>query len=74
MTRYYTNLPMRTFSKLEKIAMEASYTLQQRGDIATRWNDEEDFPEICIASIQGMLEAAYRLGREDGEKIGRTEA
>lgn len=74
MTRYYTNLPLRTFIKLEKIALEASISLQNRGDIACRWNDEEDFPEIAITSIQGMLEAAYRLGKEDGEKLGRLEA
>ena len=74
MARYYTNLSMATFRKLEQIATDASETLGERGDIACRWNDEEDFPEICITSIQAMLEAAYRLGKEDGEKLGRMEA
>ena len=48
--------------------MTASYTLQQRGGIDMRHNDREDFPEIEIASIQAMLEDAYRLGLEDGKR------
>lgn len=53
---------------LEKIAMAASYTLEIRGGIETRNNDEEDFPEIGINSIQRMLEEAFRLGKAAATK------
>lgn len=69
MTKYYTNLRARKMAELEKIAMMASYTLTERGGIDMRHNDREDFPEIEIASIQVMLEDAYRLGLEDGKKL-----
>ena len=68
MTKYYTNLRARKMAELEKIAMRASYTLNERGGIDMRHNDREDFPEIEISSIQVMLEEAYRLGLEDGRK------
>ena len=68
MAKYYTNLTAKKLAELEKIAMTASYTLQQRGGIDMRHSDREDFPEIEIASIQAMLEDAYRLGLEDGKK------
>lgn len=53
---------------LEKIAMAASYTLKIRGGIETRNNDEEDFPEIGINSLQTMLEEAFRLGKAAATK------
>lgn len=68
MKRYYTNLTAKKMAQLEKIAMTASYSLNDRGGIDMRNNDTEDFPEIEIASIQVMLEDAYRLGLEDGKK------
>ena len=68
MTKYYTNLTAKKLKELEKIAMTASYSLNERGGIDMRHNDREDFPEIEIASIQVMLEDAYRLGLEDGKK------
>lgn len=68
MKRYYTNLTAKKMAQLEKIAMTASYSLNERGGIDMRNNDTEDFPEIEIASIQVMLEDAYRLGLEDGKK------
>jgi hypothetical protein len=69
MKKYYTNLRARKMAELEKIAMMASYTLNERGGIDMRHNDREDFPEIEIASIQVMLEDAYKLGLEDGKKL-----
>lgn len=69
MKKYYTNLRARKMAELEKIAMMASYTLNERGGIDMRHNDREDFPEIEVASIQVMLEDAYRLGLEDGKKL-----
>ena len=58
----------RTLKALERIAMEASYTLEERGGIDGRNNDTEDFPEISICAIQEMLEKAYLLGRADAQK------
>ena len=63
-----TKLNKKTMKELERIAMKASLSLQQRGGIDGRMNDEEDFPEISIYSIQAMLEEAYNLGRKDGHK------
>lgn len=68
MKKYYTNLTAKKMAELEKIAMTASYALNERGGIDMRSNDREDFPEIEIASIQVMLEDAYRLGLKDGKK------
>lgn len=68
MKKYYTNLTAKKLAELEKIAMTASYTLNERGGIDMRHNDREDFHEIEISSIQVMLEDAYRLGLEDGKK------
>ena len=68
MKKFYTNLTAKKMAELEKIAMTASYALKERGGIDMRHNDREDFPEIEIASIQVMLEDAYRLGLEDGKK------
>lgn len=68
MKKFYTNLTAKKMAELEKIALTASYSLKERGGIDMRHNDREDFPEIEIASIQVMLEDAYRLGLEDGKK------
>ena len=69
MKKFYTNLTAKKMAELEKIAMTASYSLKERGGIDMRHNDRENFPEIEIASIQVMLEDAYRLGLKDGEKM-----
>lgn len=63
-----TKLNKKTLKELERIAMNASWPLQQRGGIDGRMNDAEDFPEISVLAIQAMLEEAYRLGRKDGHK------
>ena len=68
MKKYYTNLTAKKMAELEKIAMTASYALNERGGIDMRNSDREDFPEIEISSIQVMLEDAYRLGLEDAKK------
>ena len=60
----------RTLKALEQIAMEASYSLEQRGGIEGRGCDSEDFPEVSILAIQTMLERAYLLGKADAEKNG----
>lgn len=68
MKKYYTNLTAKKMKELEQIAMTASYTLKERGGIDMRGGDSVDFMEIEIASIQVMLEDAYRLGMEDAKK------
>ena len=54
-----------TLKALEQIAMEASYSLAERGGIDCRNNDDEDFQELSIYAIQKMLEKAYLLGKAD---------
>lgn len=48
---------------LEKIAMEESYSIEERGGLDSRNNDDEDFMEISVTSLQRMLKRAYELGR-----------
>ncbi len=58
----------RTMEKLEKIAMKADYTLDRRGGLDSRMNDEEDFPEVSIIALRTMLQDAYLLGKADAIK------
>ena len=53
---------------LEKIAMNASYSLEMRGGIEGRDNDAEDFPEVSVNAILAMLEKAFLLGKEKASK------
>lgn len=64
----FTRLEKRTLRKLEKIAMDNDYALEQRGGIDCRNNDSEDFPEVSIWGLQRMLEKAYMMGWEDRMK------
>lgn len=48
---------------LLKIAKEASYTIERRGDLEERGWDGEDFLEVSVKSIEWMLEQAYLLGK-----------
>lgn len=48
---------------LLKIAKEASYTIERRGDLEERGWDGEDFLEVPVKSIEWMLEQAYLLGK-----------
>lgn len=50
---------------LEQIAMEESYTLEERGGLDTRNTDSEDFVEIAVWTIRDMLKRAYELGKAD---------
>ena len=58
----------KTLRALERISMEADYSLEMRGGIDGRSNDIEDFPEVSICAIQRMLEQAYLLGKADAQK------
>ena len=48
---------------LLKIAKEASYTIERRGDLEERGWDGEDFLDVSVKSIEWMLEQAYLLGK-----------
>ena len=54
--------------RLEDMAKDSSYEIQERGGLDVRNWDREDFPEISITSITRMIERAYKMGLEDGRK------
>ena len=54
--------------QLVEIAKKNSYSIETRGDLESRRNDDEDFIELSVWSIQAMLEGAYELGRKDSKK------
>lgn len=54
--------------QLVEIAKKHSYSIETRGDLESRHNDDEDFIEMSVWSIQAMLEEAYELGKKDGKK------
>lgn len=54
--------------RLLNIAKELSYTVEMRGDLDSRMNDEEDFIDIAVWTLQEMLERAYKLGLSDARK------
>ena len=54
--------------QLLNIAKELSYTVETRGDLDSRMNDEEDFIDIAVWTLQEMLERAYQLGLSDARK------
>jgi hypothetical protein len=54
-----------TDKKLEQIAMDADFALEQRGGLDTRRNDTEDFIELSVWGIREMLRKAYELGKAE---------
>ena len=60
-----TGLNDEVMTRLEKIAMECAYCLEERGDIKGRGGDSEDFMDMSVYSIQKMLAKAYEMGRRD---------
>ena len=63
-----SGLSREQLKRLEEMAKESSYEIQERGGLDTRNWDREDFPEISITSITRMIERAYKMGMEDGKK------
>ena len=51
---------------LEDIAMMKSPAINARGGLDIRHNDEDDFVEVSVWSIKGMLKMAYLLGKIHG--------
>ena len=63
-----SGLSKEQLQRLEDMAKETSYEIQERGGLEVKNWDREDFPEISICSIARMIERAYKMGLEDGRK------
>ena len=63
-----SGLSKEQLQRLEDMAKDSSYEIQERGGLDVRNWDREDFPEISITSITRMIERAYKMGLEDGKK------
>ena len=63
-----SGLSKEQLQRLEKMAKDSSYEIQERGGLELKNWDREDFPEISITSITRMIERAYKMGLEDGRK------
>lgn len=57
---------------LLKIAMKNIYTMELRGDFEYRMNDEEDFLDVSVGSLETALTEAYLLGKRNGEKNAKA--
>ena len=64
-----SGLSKEQLQRLEDMAKDSSYEIQERGGLDVRNWDREDFPEISITSITRMIERAYKMGLEDGKKM-----
>lgn len=53
--------------RLYKLAASEDPTIEERGDLETRWSDSEDFLEVPVWAIREMLKKAYKAGYEDGK-------
>lgn len=53
--------------QLVEIAKKNSYSIETRGDLESRHNDDEDFIELSVWSIQAMIEEAYELGKKSAK-------
>ena len=63
-----SGLSKEQLQRLEDMAKDSSYEIQERRGLDVRNWDREDFPEISITSITRMIERAYKMGLEDGRK------
>ena len=53
--------------QITDIAKHHIYAVELRGDLQYRGNDDADFINVSVGSIEGALRAAYDLGREAGQ-------
>lgn len=51
--------------KLERIAMDHSVSVERRGGLEIRDNDDDDYVELSVWSIQTIIAEAYILGKTD---------
>lgn len=49
--------------ELLEIAKKNSFAVETRGDLESRCNDEDDFIEVSVWSLEKMLEEAYKAGQ-----------
>ena len=57
-------------NELYKIAAYNSWAVENRGDLKTHENEEDNKLELSVADIQAMLMQAYELGK----KVAETES
>jgi len=62
-------------AELERIAKRAIYSAQQRGDLKSRGNDEDDYLDTSVGGLERALENAYRYGQgaQGSSKISKQE-
>lgn len=54
--------------ELFEIAARNIYAVEQRGDLDQRYRDDDDFLDVAVWTLRKMLEEAYELGKQDGDK------
>ena len=54
--------------QLYEIAAQCMVTVEGRGDLEYRGNDEEDFVDVSVGSIEAALQMAYELGKKSAKK------
>lgn len=57
------SLTKKELASLLTIAKECSVAVDNRGDLAERGCDSEDFIEVPVWGIEEMLRRAYELGK-----------
>lgn len=53
--------------KLEKMAVNMAY-LERRGDLKSRHNDEDDFVDMAVWTIESLVQEAYLMGYLDRDQ------
>ncbi|MCW6681304.1 hypothetical protein NHG29_00215 [Aerococcaceae bacterium NML160702] len=48
--------------------MEWSVQVKERGDLEKRNSDSEDFLDISVWGLKAMLQEAYELGKQHGQR------
>lgn len=55
---------MRKDEVILKIAKKYFYSIESRGDLKSRYNDNEDFIDVAVWNIEAALIEAYEAGRK----------
>lgn len=50
-------------AQILEMAKKEIYTVEKRGDLEQRGNDEDDFIEVGVYSLERALHQAYELGK-----------
>lgn len=54
--------------QLYQIAAQCMVTIEGRGCLEYRGNDEEDFVDVSVGSIEAALQMAYELGLKNAKE------